>query len=140
MVALDRALQGRNIVTGAEESKSKPSNLGEALREYERVRGPEIKALIRVARFGSPYQYRQPLRKDRIGRFLWTVNVAVRLLLNKCSGGLVPKPAIMLMGGKELTFRQVMRRADLTTFALSALVFGLCWKIFLGGLFGKFLV
>lgn len=139
-MALDRALQGRNIVTGEEKSIGKPSNLGEALQEYERVRGPEIKALIRIARFGSPYQYRQPLRKDRIGRFLWTVNVAVRLSLNKCSGGLMPKPAIMLMGGKELTFRQVMRRADVTTFALSALVFGLFWKIFLGELIRTFFV
>lgn len=136
VLALDRALQGKDVLTG-EDKDTKPASLGEALQEYESYRGPEIRALIRLARFGSPYQYRQPLRKDRIGRFFWTTNVALRLMLNKLSRGFVPKPAIMLAGGDKFTFRQVMRRADLTTFGLLAIAVGFCWNLFLGGLVGK---
>ncbi len=78
----------------------------------------KLKALIRLARFGAPYQYRQPLRKDRICRNLWTINVILRLLLNKLSFGLIPTAAIMLASNENLTYRQVMRKADVTTLCL----------------------
>jgi hypothetical protein len=69
-----------------------------------------------LARFGAPYQYRQPHRIDRIRQTLWTANVALRLLLNKVTFGLVPKAAIMLASDTKLvSYRQIMRRADLTT-------------------------
>lgn len=136
VVALDRAMQGKDITTG-EEMEQKPATLGKALKEYERVRGPDIRALIRLARFGSPYQYRQPLQKDKIGRFLWMINITARMMLNKLSRGLVPMPAIMLAGGNKLTFQEVMRQADLTTVSLSALIFFLGWKICLSKLVGK---
>ena len=84
--ALDRALQGKDLISGKfKDSASSLPSIGSALKEYERVRAPEVRALIRLARFGSPYQYRQPLRKDRVGRFLWTMNVVMRLFLNKIS-------------------------------------------------------
>ena len=136
VVALDRAMQGKDITTG-EAIEPKPANLGKALHEYERVRGPDIRALIRLARFGSPYQYRQPLQKDKIGRFFWMMNITARMMLNKLSRGLVPKPAIMLAGGNKLTFQEVMRQADLTTISLSAFIFFLSWKLFLNKLIGK---
>ena len=126
--ALDRALQGKDIVTN-EPKDSAPATLGDALKEYERVRVPEVKSLIRLARFGSPYQYRQPLYKDRIGRFLWSINVAFRLALNKLSGGVIPPAAIMMAMNKDLTFRQVMRRADLTTAGLMAVFGTILWGI-----------
>ncbi len=37
-----------------------------------------------------------PLRKDRVGRFLWTFKIVMRSTLNKFSRGLVPPPAIMM--------------------------------------------
>ena len=165
VLTFDRALRGVDLISGEKKSKAKqagekdPSQskpkLGEALKEYERVRSPEVsgqeryifygaafifcmknenedvltlvmfikflvqlKALIRLARFGSPYQYRQPLRKDRILRKLWTMNIVMRLLLNKLSLGLIPKPAIMMVFNENLTYRQLMRRADGTTLCL----------------------
>jgi 2-polyprenyl-6-methoxyphenol hydroxylase-like FAD-dependent oxidoreductase len=120
--ALDRALQGKDILTN-EASDTPPASLGDALKEYERVRAPEVKALIRLARFGSPYQYRQPLYRDRIGRILWTMNVAMRMVLNKLSRGLIPPAAIIMAQDKNMTFRKIMRRADLTTAGLMATLF-----------------
>jgi len=40
VVAFDRALRGKDIITG-KEGKT-PENLGAALKEYERVQGPEV--------------------------------------------------------------------------------------------------
>eukprot|EP00532_Pseudo-nitzschia_australis_P015105 CAMPEP_0168279464 /NCGR_PEP_ID=MMETSP0141_2-20121125/20499_1 /TAXON_ID=44445 /ORGANISM="Pseudo-nitzschia australis, Strain 10249 10 AB" /LENGTH=527 /DNA_ID=CAMNT_0008222427 /DNA_START=239 /DNA_END=1821 /DNA_ORIENTATION=- len=104
--------------------------LGAALKEYERIRAPETRALIRLARFGSPYQYNQPWLKDRIGKKLWTANVIMRVFLNKLSFGIFPKPMILAASSKKLTYRQLVRRADLGTLGLvSAVVFSIL-KIF----------
>jgi len=65
VVALDRALRGVDI------SKNKPvespisSSLGDALLAYQKNRGPEHRALIRLARFGAPFQV------CGVGRFAW---------------------------------------------------------------------
>ena len=121
--SLDRALRGKDIVSG-KDLDEKPQNLAQALQTYERVRLPEIKALIRLARFGSPYQYRQPCYRDRVGRFLWSANIALRLLLNKASGGKIPPAAIMMAMDRTKTYRQLMRQCDITTITLwSALAF-----------------
>jgi len=126
--ALDRSLVGKDLITN-EPSETPPATLGAALKTYEKVHSPEVASVIRLARFGSPYQYKQPLYKDRVGRFLWTVNVAFRLLLNKLSFGLIPPAAIMMVQNNALTFRQVMRRADLTTAGLTTCFALLMWKI-----------
>jgi len=123
VVALDRALRGVDIVTGQEPndtSSSSHPDLSTALRTYEKNRIPEVKALIRYARFGAPYQYRQSHRIDRFRQKLWTANLVLRLLLNKITIGLVPQAAIMLANNEKLvSFRQIMRRADLTTIGLT---------------------
>jgi hypothetical protein len=49
---------------------------------------------------------------------LWTANVALRLLLNKVTKGISPKPAILLMMDSRLSFRQVMNRANTLTVIL----------------------
>ena len=123
VVALDRALQGQDLVTG--EFKSPPESLGAALEAYQKNRVPEHHALIRLAHCGSPYQYRQSWIRDRIGRLLWMMNVWFRMVLNKISRGLIPPAAIALaQQNPELTFRQIMRRSDLTVFVLSVLLGG----------------
>jgi hypothetical protein len=87
--------------------------------------GKQIKALIRLARFGSPYQYRQPDIMSRIGRLLWTWNVLIRLILNKVTFGLFPSQSILLAQDDSLSFRQVMNKADSGTAALT-LILCLC--------------
>ena len=123
VVVLDRALRGCDLRTGTvTKSGAPPPTLSQALETYQGNRGPEHRALIRLARFGAPYQYRQPWKRHRIGRVLWTVNVLLRAILNKLTFGVVPPAAIILAQGNALTFRQVMRRADATTWALRGLV------------------
>jgi hypothetical protein len=134
VVALDRALRGEDIVRGSSSSAISPSasstitnsppapTLGQALDRYERNRKGEHRALIRLARFGAPYQYNQSWWKDRLGKQLWTINVVVRVLLNKVSFGFIPPAAILLAQRHELTYRQVMRKADATINVVKASV------------------
>ena len=125
VVCLHRALSGLDTTTGeaATTEKKGSTSLGESLQRYQKQHSPEIASLIRLARFGAPYQYRQPHRADLVLRTLWTMNVALRLILNKLTFKLVPPSCIILSQRPELTFRQVMRRSDLTTLVIKALVF-----------------
>merc|ERR1712127_971039 len=95
--------------------------------EYERIRGPEIKSLIRIARFGGPYQYNQSLQKDRLGKKLWTANVIMRVLLNKITLGVFPKPMVLMINDPSLSYRQVARKADLGT---ASLLFAFSFTVF----------
>ena len=53
---------------------------------------------------------------------LCLVNFAGRILLNKVTAGLAPKPAVAMAMDKGVTYRQVMRKAD----AMTALFSSLC--------------
>lgn len=128
VVCLDRALKGLDTETGeeiTEKKKTKITALQSNLERYQKQHSLETAALIRLARFGAPYQYKQPHRADRILRKLWTMNVAFRLILSKLTFGLIQPPCIILSQNKDLTFRQVMRRADRTTAILKTCVLGI---------------
>jgi kynurenine 3-monooxygenase len=132
VVALDRALQGKDIRTGEDSSSHTTTHnntLGTALRTYQRNRGPEHRALIRVARFGAPYQYRQAWPRDKVGRSMWFANFLTRVLLHKLTLGLVPPPAAVLMSDpKVLSFRQVMRRCDAFNLVVRSVMLGLATR------------
>ncbi|OEU11337.1 hypothetical protein FRACYDRAFT_192784 [Fragilariopsis cylindrus CCMP1102] len=116
--------------THNDDDRSVEGSLGRALTEYERIQAPETRALIRLARFGSPYQYNQPLRKDRLGKKLWTVNIAMRVILNKVTMGIFPKPMILNASSNKMTYRKLVRQADMGTAVLmSVLAFSL-FKLF----------
>jgi kynurenine 3-monooxygenase len=105
------------------------TTLSSALHRYQENRFYEHKALIRLARFGSPYQYRQPWLRDRIGRFLWSINVALRQVLHQVSGGIIPPVAILLLSQRlDLTYRHVMRRADWTCRSMKAILWVLLFS------------
>lgn len=124
VVALDRALRNVDIVHGdmSDDDASnmgtpmKARQLGTALLAYQTNRRPEHAALIRIARFGGPYQYRQPWLRHRIGAMIWTVNFLFRTIMNKLSFGFIPSAIITTASDPSLTYRQVMRRADCTAF------------------------
>ena len=122
VVALDMALQGKDTVTGEDAADEDESlTLKSNIDRYQNQHEAEIASLIRLARFGAPYQYKQPHRIDVIRRKIWTANVILRLLLYKLTLGLVPAQCIMLSQDPKLTFRQVMRRADLTALSFKAI-------------------
>lgn len=130
VVCLDRALKGLDTETGEEITEKKKNTkvtttLQSNLERYQRQHSPETASLIRLARFGAPYQYKQPHRADRILRKLWTMNVAFRLILSKLTFGLIQPPCIILSQNMDLTFRQVMRRADRTTAILKSCLVGI---------------
>jgi len=135
VLALDRALVGEDIQTGKpatsdDKGQPKRSTLGDALEAYERNRGPEHKALIQLARCGAPYQYRQTWIRDRIGRQLWTLNVAFRFFLNKISGGLIPQAAMLILQQEQdLSYRQVMRRAAITSRTIKLVLLAAAWLL-----------
>jgi kynurenine 3-monooxygenase len=127
VVCLDRALSGLHPETGKEitdtTKATKTTTMEANLERYQKHHAPEIAALIRLARFGAPYQYKQPHRPDRALRILWTMNVAMRLLLSKVTFGLIQPPCIILSQNQDLTFREVMKRADRSTVLLKTVVF-----------------
>ena len=57
VIQLDKSLRGSTESGDNKEQERRPS-LSQALKHYEQIQAPETKALIRLARFGSPYQYR----------------------------------------------------------------------------------
>jgi 2-polyprenyl-6-methoxyphenol hydroxylase-like FAD-dependent oxidoreductase len=128
VVALDYALRGLDVATGRP-SKSETETLGQALLSYQANRGPEHAALIRLALCGAPYQYRQAWIRDRVGRFLWTLNVALRMFLNKASAGLIPPAAILIAQDHTVSFRRVMRRASITSRSLKLLAATAMWLL-----------
>uniref|UniRef100_A0A7S3Q829 FAD-binding domain-containing protein n=1 Tax=Chaetoceros debilis TaxID=122233 RepID=A0A7S3Q829_9STRA len=110
--------------------RSTEGNLGTKLRAYERIQGPETKALIRIARFGYPYQYDLPEPIFQLRKKLWIANAATRMLLNKLSFGAIPKCMIMSVADHEVSYRKVARNADLTTAMLRAILLSVVWKSF----------
>lgn len=117
----------KNDVGDTDDSTS--TTIPNALEQYEKQNGPETRALIALARCGAPFQYNQPSRIMKFRKTLWTMNVALRLLLNKVTMGLSPKPAILTMMNSSLSFRQVMRRANAVTLVLWAFFVSALWKV-----------
>ena len=108
--------------------------LGRALDAYQADRGPETKALVKLARVGAPYQYQQASRILTIRRYLWSFNILLRITLNKLTLGLTPQPGVMQMMDSQLSFKTIMQSADrltaalwtVTVAAVGLLVKGLC--------------
>lgn len=102
----------------------------EALRKYQKRNGPETRALIQLARHGAPFQYDQPSRMMKFRKSLWTLNIALRVLLNKMTCGFSPKPGVIMMMDSSLSFRRVMRRANTLTVILWSFLATVLVKVF----------
>lgn len=100
-----------------------------ALKQYEKVNGPETRALISLARCGAPFQYNQPSRIMKFRKTMWTINLAIRLLLNKATMGISPKPAILMMMNPKMSFRKVMRRANTLTLIMITFLVSILWRL-----------
>jgi hypothetical protein len=94
------------------------------LLSYEKTRRYEHVALIRLARFGAPYQYQQPWIRDKIGAIFWRMNLLLRQKLNKWSFGFSPVAAIQLsVQNRDWSFRKITQNADTTIFVLCTICF-----------------
>ena len=86
------------------------------MEKFQKRRGGETKALVKLACFGAPFQYQQASRIMKIRRYLWQTNILLRILLNKVLK--TPQPAVMQMMDSSLSFQSIMRRSDRLTVAL----------------------
>lgn len=136
VVALDRCLKGQDIVSGEPAKSGIPPTLSEGLDRYQTNRKKEHRALIRLARYGAPYQYKQSWPRDRVGATLWMWNAAFRQILNKITFGIVPPVAIVSTfktppeGVLYTPYSDIMRKADATTAILKgSVLFGIIWTI-----------
>lgn len=125
VVAFDRALRGLDILTGTSLHPDKqPKTIADAVTAYDQNRQTEHAALIRLTRFGAPYQYQQPWLRDRIGQALWSGNLLGRLFLNKVTLGVFPVAAIqLLIQNPNWSRAKIMKTADTGTLVLQ--VFGI---------------
>jgi len=127
VAVLDKCLQIQEENDNIQQ-KPKSSPLAETLHNFQKQRKGETKALIKLARFGAPFQYKQSSRSLTIQRYLWTMNILIRVLMNKFIG--TPKPACMLMMDPSLSFQTIMKRCDCLTACLWSAV-----AVFVGFIF-----
>jgi len=93
-------------------------NLSEALPRYEKLRQPDIKALIRLAQVSYPWQYNQnPLRKR-----LWSLNFFLRLLLSSGLPFLFNPHSFLLIQNHQLSYSEILAKSNKTTNLLGILV------------------
>jgi kynurenine 3-monooxygenase len=102
VVALDKAL-------------SENDQAGDVAQQYALERGRESKALVKMVRFGAPFQYGQFGGIRTVQRVLWVINFFSRMLLNKATMGLTPQPVFVEVGDASRKYSAVMRRADTLT-------------------------
>ncbi|KST64417.1 FAD-dependent oxidoreductase [Mastigocoleus testarum] len=125
---VNSALEDVCILNDALESND--NNLSNALEQYESLRLPDVKALIRLMQIGYPWQYNQaPIRKK-----LWNINVILRLLLSKALPSILSPQAVFLIRNQKISYQEILLREQRTTkilyvsilmLVLAFLVFGL---------------
>jgi 2-polyprenyl-6-methoxyphenol hydroxylase-like FAD-dependent oxidoreductase len=92
-------------------------NLSQALPRYQKLRQPDIKALIRLVQISYPWQYNQdPLQKQ-----LWSLNFFLRLLLNRLLPFLFNPHSILLIQNHELSYSEILAKSNRTTQNLAIL-------------------
>ena len=87
--------------------------------------------MVKICRYGNPYQFTRPGLKFKIGKKLWLLNLLVRGLLKKITFGLFPGQIVHILTTNEmLSYRQMARRADGGTVVLTAMFALALFKIF----------
>ena len=106
---VNSALEDVCILNDALESND--NNLSNALEQYESLRLPDIKALIRLMQIGYPWQYNQaPIRKK-----LWNINVIFRLLLSKALPSILSPQVVFLIRNQNISYQEILLREQRTT-------------------------
>ena len=100
-------------------SSGSGASLGDAVEAYSAARGPDVEALVRLVATSYPWQYSQ----SALGSFLWTLNFALRTVLNALLPKVFSPHSFILtqqMAGRPYT--QIWRRAQETTKRVAALL------------------
>ncbi len=107
-----------DVYTLNEALERSDNNFVEALPLYESLRLPDTKALIRLMQVGYPWQYNQaPVRKK-----LWNINFLLRLSLSKILPFLITPPAFFMIQNHQLSYSEILNKAERTTRILYGLI------------------
>jgi 2-polyprenyl-6-methoxyphenol hydroxylase-like FAD-dependent oxidoreductase len=117
VLALDRALDEHS------------DSVGDMARAYAKERSPESAAIVRMVRFGAPFQYGQFGGMTSVKKAIWTFNFFGRMLLNKLTFGLTPRPVFVEVGDGHKKYSSVLRKADTLTAMLWAMSGALLLKV-----------
>ena len=106
--------------SGLPDAPASSSSAATTAEVFAKKRGPDVEALVKLARFSYPWQYAQ----SRLGQGLWAMNFALRSLLHRFIPGLFADHSFMLIqSGYALPYREIWRRAHRTTAVLAAAAF-----------------
>jgi kynurenine 3-monooxygenase len=87
------------------------NDLPVALKQYEKLRQDDLKALIRLVQISYPWQYNQnPLQKR-----LWSINFLLRLVLNRVFPWLFNPHSFLLIQQHQLSYSEILAKSDRTT-------------------------
>ena len=95
----------------------------------------QAQALIRIARFGAPFQYGQFGGMLTVRKALWSVNFIARLMLNKFTKGLTPLPMMSQLSDPNLRYTAIVKKADTFTTILWTITAVVVMQVF--GIFSK---
>jgi 2-polyprenyl-6-methoxyphenol hydroxylase-like FAD-dependent oxidoreductase len=92
-----------------------PNSVSDMARQYATERKPESKAIVRMVRFGAPFQYGQFGGMTSVKKTMWALNFMGRMFLNKITLGLSPRPVFVEVSDGYKKYSSVMRKADTLT-------------------------
>jgi hypothetical protein len=75
-----------------------------------------------MVRVGAPFQYQQFGGILTVKKFLWTANFFGRVLLHKATMKLTPLPVFIQISDPDMKYTTALRRADVLTVSLWAIV------------------
>ncbi|WP_242037975.1 NAD(P)/FAD-dependent oxidoreductase [Tolypothrix sp. FACHB-123] len=86
-------------------------NLSQALPQYQKIRQPDIKALIRLVQISYPWQYNQ----DPLQKRLWSLNFFLRLVLSKSLPFIFYPHSFVMIQNQELSYSEILTKSNRTT-------------------------
>ena len=92
-------------------------NLSQALPRYEKLRQPDIKALIRLVQISYPWQYNQDILQKR----LWSINFFLRFLLSRFLPFVFSPHSFLLIQNHELSYSEILTKSNKNTQSLGIL-------------------
>ncbi|BAY61475.1 hypothetical protein NIES22_15400 [Calothrix brevissima NIES-22] len=86
-------------------------NLSQALPQYQKIRQPDVQALIRLVQISYPWQYNQ----DSLQKRLWSLNFFLRLMLNKLLPFVFHPHSFVMIQNHELSYSEILAKSNRTT-------------------------
>jgi len=83
----------------------------ETLTQYEKMRMPDVRSLVKLVQTSYPWQYSQ----NELAKFLWTLNFILRTALNKLIPSVFSPHSFLLVQQSSMSYSSILRLANQTT-------------------------